>query len=151
MIKQRDKTDERVEMRNKGEKEGEKSLVFYLVRMAWLTQMCRLPINHSGLRFSSSHPLHPQLRSFPLFTLLVLLPFSFLPSSSFRLPPFLCLFSLIFLFTFVSLSSLPPHFVFFLLNFYPLVLFSSSLLLTLDPSLKCVCVCTQHARSCVSV
>lgn len=52
MIKQRDKIEERVEMRKMKEIRDRRrrgiSLVFYLIRMAWLTQMFKLPINHSG-------------------------------------------------------------------------------------------------------
>lgn len=44
--------------------ERRKYHIFSLVRMVCMTWTCRLPINHPGLYFSSSHPLHLILRSF---------------------------------------------------------------------------------------
>lgn len=144
MIKQKNKIDKILKMRKMKEKKElkgkQKPRVFYLLGIAFLAEMWRLPFNHWTvflffMSLSPSAHILPSLFLFPLYRLFSLSLFIF----SFTLYLYNC-----------PLSSLPPRL--FSLNSHCLVFLSFSISPPLDPCLKlyaCACAWETHVYECV--
>lgn len=150
MIKQRDRTDERVEMRKmrKIRRRRGRKIPCFLSGKDGVADT-DVKIAYQSLWVFTSSSLSAQILSSP-HSPLVLVPFSFFPSSSLCLPSFVCSLFLsnlpLHLWIHSLLSSLPPRFFLFFSDFCPLVFLPSSLFQPSRPIHGvCVCVCIQHA------